>query len=136
MAESADRFTVLIVPGLRDAVDEHWQTLLEKDLRKAGRPVASVVPMGRDNLGCSARVAAIERAAQSIEGPIVVVAHSGGCIMLAHWARRTKRAVRSTSTSPKRNTGSGSSPPEAARGRRRLARTRASSSPVPKGLVR
>ena len=94
MAESADRFTVLIVPGLRDAVDEHWQTLLEKDLRKAGRPVASVVPMGRDNLGCSARVAAIERAAQSIEGPIVVVAHSGGCIMLAHWARRTKRAVR------------------------------------------
>jgi len=94
MAESADRFTVLIVPGLRDAVDEHWQTLLEKDLRKAGRPVASVVPMGRDNLGCSARVAAIERAAQSIEGPIVVVAHSGGCIMLAHWARRTKRTVR------------------------------------------
>ena len=94
MAESADRFTVLIVPGLRDAVDEHWQTLLEKDLRKAGRPVAGVVPMGRDNLGCSARVAAIERAAQSIEGPIVVVAHSGGCIMLAHWARRTKRAVR------------------------------------------
>jgi len=94
MAESADRFTVLIVPGLRDAVDDHWQTLLESRLRKTARPVASVVPMGRDDLGCSARVAAIERAAQSIEGPIVLVAHSGGCIMVAHWARRTKRAVR------------------------------------------
>ena len=94
MAASADRFTVLIVPGLRDAVDDHWQTLLEKRLQREARPVASVVPMGRDDLGCSARVAAIERTAQSIEGPIVVVAHSGGCIMLAHWARRTRRAVR------------------------------------------
>ena len=94
MADSADRFTVLIVPGLRDAVDDHWQTLLQRDLRKAARPVASVLPMGRENLSCSARVAEIERTAQSIEGPIVAVAHSGGCIMLAHWARRTKRAVR------------------------------------------
>jgi len=93
MAEG-DRVTVLIVPGLRDAVAEHWQTLLEERLRAAGRPVAGVLPMGRDDLSCSARVAAIERTAQSIEGPIVVVAHSGGCIMLAHWARRTRRAVR------------------------------------------
>ena len=69
MAESADRFTVLIVPGLRDAVDEHWQTLLEKDLRKAGRPVASVVPMGRDNLDCQIRVKAIEEEATRIDGP-------------------------------------------------------------------
>ena len=94
MTDQADRFTVLIVPGLRDAVAEHWQTLLEKRLRAAGRPVAGVAPMGRDDLGCAARVDAIERSAQSIEGPIVVVAHSGGCIMLAHWARKTRRAVR------------------------------------------
>jgi predicted alpha/beta hydrolase family esterase len=94
MTDQADRFTVLIVPGLRDAVDDHWQTLLQRDLRKAARPVASVLPMGRENLSCSARVAEIERTAQSIEGPIVAVAHSGGCIMLAHWARRTRRAVR------------------------------------------
>ena len=47
-AESAERFTVLIVPGLRDAVDDHWQTLLQRTLRSAARPVASVLPMGRD----------------------------------------------------------------------------------------
>ncbi len=94
LAETADRFTVLVVPGLRDEVDDHWQTLLQRNLRKAARPVASVLPMGRENLSCSARVAEIERTAQSIEGPIVAVAHSGGCIMLAHWARRTQRAVR------------------------------------------
>jgi putative ABC transport system ATP-binding protein len=54
--------------------------------------------------------------------------------------RRTMRARRSTSISPKLNTGSASSAATpsaaAARGRRRLARTRASNSPTPKGLVR
>jgi len=85
--------TVLIVPGLRDAVATHWQTLLEARLRAAGRPVASVPPMGREQLDCARKVAAIEQAAQAIDGPIVLVAHSGGCIMVAHWAQRTQRAV-------------------------------------------
>jgi len=85
--------TVLIVPGLRDAVAQHWQTLLEANLRAAGRPVTVVPPMGRDDLDCARKVAAIEAVAWSIDGPIVVVAHSGGCVMVAHWARRTQRAV-------------------------------------------
>jgi predicted alpha/beta hydrolase family esterase len=86
--------TILIVPGLRDAVAQHWQTLLEARLRAAGRPVASVLPMGREDLRCAARVAEIERAAQAVEGPLVLVAHSAGCIMVAHWAQKTRRAVR------------------------------------------
>ena len=85
--------TVLIVPGLRDAVAAHWQTLLEARLRAAGRPVACVPPMGREDLDCARKVAAIERAARSVDGPIVLVAHSGGCIMVAHWALQTQRAV-------------------------------------------
>jgi uncharacterized protein len=85
--------TVLIVPGLRDAVAQHWQTLLEVRLRAAGRPVAAVPPLGRDDLDCDTRVAAIEQVAQSVDRPIVIVAHSGGCVMLAHWARRTTRPV-------------------------------------------
>ena len=85
--------TVLIVPGLRDQVAEHWQTLLATQLRAQGRAVHSVPPMGRDDLDCAARVAAIECEAQAIEGPIVIVAHSGGVVMLVHWARLTRRAV-------------------------------------------
>jgi predicted alpha/beta hydrolase family esterase len=85
--------TILVVPGLRDHVAQHWQTLLVARLEGAGRPVRSVPPMGRDNLSCAARVEAIEREACAIEGPLVIVAHSGGCIMVAHWARRTQRAV-------------------------------------------
>ena len=84
---------ILIVPGLRDAVAQHWQSLLEARLRAAGRAVAVVHPMGREDLDCATRVAAIEREAQAVRGPLIVVAHSGGCIMLAHWARQTRRAV-------------------------------------------
>ncbi len=82
--------TVLIVPGLRDHVERHWQTLLANRLPL----VRSVRPMGREDLDCAARVRAIERCAQAIHGPVVIVAHSGGCIALAHWAQQTTREVR------------------------------------------
>ena len=81
--------TVLIVPGLREAMAQHWQTLLAARLPQ----VRSVAPMGRENLDCAARVAAVEREAQAIEGPLVIVAHSAGCIIVAHWALQTKRVV-------------------------------------------
>jgi predicted alpha/beta hydrolase family esterase len=81
--------TVLIVPGLRDHVDAHWQTLLAARLPR----VRTVPPMGREDLDCRARIEAIEREAQAIEGPLVIVAHSGGVVMLAHWALRTRRPV-------------------------------------------
>ncbi len=76
--------TVRIVPGLRDHVDAHWQTLLALDLEAQRRKVKTVPPMGRNGLDCATRVAAIERAAQAISGPIVVV---------AHWAQQTWRKV-------------------------------------------
>jgi predicted alpha/beta hydrolase family esterase len=44
---------VLIVPGLRDHVDAHWQTLLEQKLPNA----TSVPRMERDKLSCAAWVA-------------------------------------------------------------------------------
>jgi predicted alpha/beta hydrolase family esterase len=78
--------TVLIVPGLRDHVEEHWQTLLAPRLPR----VRTVAPMGRQQLDCAARVRAIEEEAGAIDGPIIVVAHSGGVITVAHWALRTR----------------------------------------------
>ncbi len=86
--------TVLIVPGLRDAVAQHWQTLLEARLRAAGRPVVALTPSGREDLLCAARVAAIDDAVRAIAGPFVIVAHSAGCIMVAHWAQRSRRRAR------------------------------------------
>jgi uncharacterized protein len=81
--------TVLIVPGLRDHVADHWQTLLAPRLEH----VRTVPPMGRENLDRAARVGAIEQTAREIDGPIIVVAHSGGVIMAVHWAQWTRRHV-------------------------------------------
>jgi predicted alpha/beta hydrolase family esterase len=81
--------TVLIVPGLRDDVPAHWQTLLAARLDR----VRTVPPMGRADLDCAARVEAIEREAQAIDGPVIIVAHSGGAVMVAHWAAQTRRPI-------------------------------------------
>ena len=81
--------TVLIVPGLRDHVPQHWQTLLASRLPR----VRTVEPMGREDLDCARRVAAIEREANAIKGPLLLVGHSGGVIMVVHWAKQTQRAV-------------------------------------------
>ncbi len=74
--------TILIVQGLRDHVPDHWQTLLATKLPR----VRSVAPLEHDKLGCAARVDAIDRALAAIEGPVIIVAHSAGVMMVAHWA--------------------------------------------------
>lgn len=89
MSDKTTSPTILIVPGLRDHVDAHWQTLLAAQLPR----VRTVPPMGREDLDCAARVAAIEREAQAIDGPLILVAHSGGVVMTVHWARQTRRQV-------------------------------------------
>lgn len=86
--------SVLIVPGLRNHVADHWQTHLEHTLRGAGRRVVCVPPMGRLDLDCSARINAIERTALALDTPFVMVAHSGGCIMVAHWAMQSRAVDR------------------------------------------
>jgi|SRR5687768_59014 len=75
--------TVLIVPGLRDHVTDHWQTHLAAQLPTA----VTVAPLQVDKLSCAARVDALDDALAAIAGPVIVVAHSAGVMMLAHWAQ-------------------------------------------------
>lgn len=74
--------TILMIPGLRDHVAEHWQTLLEARLAK----VRSVPPAETDKLSCANRVARIQAEIEKIEGPVILVAHSAGVLMTLHWA--------------------------------------------------
>ncbi|AIY41728.1 hypothetical protein LT85_2570 [Collimonas arenae] len=39
-------------------------------------------------MSCEARVEAVERTMRTIDGPVIVVAHSGGVVMLMHWAQK------------------------------------------------
>lgn len=82
--------TVVIVPGLRDHMPEHWQTLLANRL-----PNSVTVPrMERDKLSCSAWVTLLDRTLAAIAGPVVLVAHSGGVMMVVHWAQKHARPIR------------------------------------------
>lgn len=83
------RATVLIVPGLREHVADHWQTRLEARLAK----VYTVAPLTADKLNCQARVDAIQRALERSEGPVILVAHSAGVLMTVHWAATHRRPI-------------------------------------------
>ncbi|RZT36825.1 RBBP9/YdeN family alpha/beta hydrolase [Cupriavidus agavae] len=80
--------TVLIVPGLRDHVVRHWQTLLHADLLAARQKVATVPPLDHDKLSCAARLVALDKALLAIDGPVLLVCHSAGVMIAVHWARQ------------------------------------------------
>lgn len=82
--------TVLFVPGLRDHVEDHWQTHAAKALPGS----VTVAPLTSDRLSRAARVAALDQALQSIAGEVVIAAHSAGCLMVAHWAQQATRPIR------------------------------------------
>ncbi|MFM0397603.1 RBBP9/YdeN family alpha/beta hydrolase [Paraburkholderia phytofirmans] len=82
--------TILIVPGLRDHVDDHWQTLLARKLRNS----RVVPPLEHDKLSCAARVAALDEVLAGIDGPVVLVSHSAGVMITVHWAQQHRREIK------------------------------------------
>jgi predicted alpha/beta hydrolase family esterase len=84
------RATVLFVPGLRDYVADHWQTLLAEQTPGS----RTVPPLTENKLSRAARVEALDLAVRAIDGPILLVAHSAGCLTLAHWAQRPSGEIR------------------------------------------
>ena len=83
--------TVVIVPGLRTHAPDHWQTRLAAELPR----VRIVPPPGRDALSLAARVTALDRVLSAVDTPVVLVAHSAGVIITAHWARQPSRTIHS-----------------------------------------
>jgi predicted alpha/beta hydrolase family esterase len=81
--------TVVIVPGLRDHVADHWQTLLGERLARW----ACVPRLGKGTLPLAAWVEALESTLRKIEGPVFLAAHSAGVLIVAHWARVHRRPI-------------------------------------------
>ncbi|MFF2364391.1 RBBP9/YdeN family alpha/beta hydrolase [Streptomyces sp. NPDC058122] len=82
---------IVIVPGLREHLADHWQTLLADRLTEA---VRTVPPLTEDGLSREARVAALDKVISETEGPVVLVAHSAGVITTVHWAQGDTTRVR------------------------------------------
>ncbi|WP_150292831.1 RBBP9/YdeN family alpha/beta hydrolase [Sphingobium estronivorans] len=82
--------TILFVPGLRDHVEDHWQTHAARDIPGS----VTVEPLTADRLSRAARVAALDAALHACPGEVILVAHSAGCLTAAHWALAPTRPIR------------------------------------------
>ena len=81
---------LVIVPGLRGHVEDHWQTRLAAKL-----PHAVVVPsFGRAKRDLAGRVADLHHVIQQAGAPVTIVAHSAGVLTTLHWARQHDLPVR------------------------------------------
>jgi uncharacterized protein len=77
-----DGYHCLIVPGWCGSGDDHWQTHWQHRLPRSSRTqVASWDEPELDDW-----VGALDRAVSGIDIPILLIAHSLGCITVAHWA--------------------------------------------------
>jgi predicted alpha/beta hydrolase family esterase len=81
---------VLIVPGWENSGPGHWQTLWERaDPRRFRR----VEQRDWDAPQLDDWVGALDAALAAEPAPVILVAHSLGCIAIAHWAARFARPV-------------------------------------------
>lgn len=83
--------TIVIVPGIRDHVADHWQTLLAAEL-----PRAAIVPPlpAEHRLDAARRVALLDQVLAGVDGPVILVGHSAGVITIVQWAASHHRPVK------------------------------------------
>lgn len=82
--------SIIIVPGWRDSGPGHWQTLWAERLPQARR----VIQDDWHTPTRSAWVARLEETVLEQPGPVVIVAHSLGCITTAHMKPEVAARVR------------------------------------------
>ena len=75
---------LLIVPGLSGSGPEHWQTRWESLYSRTLR----VAQRDWDHPDCAEWLSTLEGAVASAPEPVVLVAHSLGCALVAHLASR------------------------------------------------
>lgn len=90
MKPPPDLASVLILPGIGNSGPEHWQSRWE-----AAEPgFERVVQRDWEHPLCAEWVAGLERAVRQRGAARVIVAHSLGCLAVAHWAARAHSPVR------------------------------------------
>jgi predicted alpha/beta hydrolase family esterase len=75
----------LILPGWQGSPDDHWQSHWQRTLPNASR----VEQVDWDNPDLKSWVAALERAIDAERTPVILIAHSLGCVTVAHWAAQS-----------------------------------------------
>jgi predicted alpha/beta hydrolase family esterase len=76
--------SVLMVPGIGNSGDGHWQSRWQQS--RVG--ITRIAPSSWEEPECDDWVAAIERAVTESGPQTLIVAHSLGCLAVVHWAAR------------------------------------------------
>lgn len=79
----------LIVPGWQGSPDDHWQSHWHSTLPNSARVEQDdwLTPKRED------WVAALEAAIAADDAPVILIAHSLGCITVAHWAAQASPSL-------------------------------------------
>jgi len=84
-----DSIRYLIVPGWQGSSDDHWQTHWQNSLPNSARVEQAdwLTPRRED------WIAALAEAIAADSTPVILIAHSLGCITVAHWAERAPESL-------------------------------------------
>jgi len=82
--------SVLILPGIGNSGPAHWQTLWEQ----ANPEFIRIQQRDWDNPVCEEWVNVLETTVQSTRPNTILVAHSLACLVVAHWAEKTKAKIK------------------------------------------
>ena len=77
---------VLILPGFGNSGPDHWQSIWEQQ-----HGYVRVHQADWDKPNRDAWIASLDRAVRESGGPVVLVAHSLACSVIAHWAPKAKK---------------------------------------------
>jgi len=80
----------LILPGIGDSDPGHWQSLWQSAQPNFSR----VHQRDWDHPVCAEWVAVLEQAVAQAGENVVLVAHSLGCLLVAHWAAQTHLKIK------------------------------------------
>ena len=81
--------TFVTLPGIGGSDDAHWQSLWEC----ADARFKRFKPSSWDHPQLSNWIGALDEALRATKDCPVLIAHSLGCLLVAHWARRSTMAV-------------------------------------------
>jgi len=81
----------LLLPGLGNSSEEHWQTYFENTLPNCTR----IIQEDWENPICTDWIETIETYVQKLKSDnIVIITHSLGCIALCHWALKYGNGIK------------------------------------------
>ena len=91
-----DDFSFLMVPGFGGSGAKHWQSLWRREMPDA----RTVEQADWDRPDIEAWLTVLNRYVNGRRKPVVLVAHSLGCALVAHWAERVLRGQIETPSAP------------------------------------